>query len=280
MTSPLPAPSARSLLLTVAGEMLYDEPAGAWTTALLRVFASLGVEDHACRQLLARSTNAGWLTRVREGRAVRWTLDARGRELVEEGMRRSDAYLSDDRTWDEHWLVLYVNVPQNRRTTRKRLYGGLDWLGFGNPVAGVWVTPHSERAPALTRLIAALELEQTSFAVSGRRVDLGLTESELVARAWDLTELEVAYQRFLQMDTERPDPRTPDEVLTAYLELLNLQQRFMRRDPQLPVALQPEWVGREAAARFRARRGRWAEAAHRRFREIVAESSPRTPDRV
>ncbi|GAA2864395.1 PaaX family transcriptional regulator C-terminal domain-containing protein [Pseudonocardia halophobica] len=264
----------------MAGEMLYDQPEGAWTTALLRVFASLGVEDHACRQLLARSTHAGWLTRVRDGRAVRWTLDVRGRELVEEGMRRSDAYLSDDRTWDRHWLVLYVNVPQNRRTTRKRLYGGLDWLGFGNPVPGIWVTPHSERAPALTRLIESLELEETSFAVSGRTVELGLTESELVARAWDFTELEVAYQRFLQMDDERPDPRSPDDVMTAYLELLNLQQRFMRRDPQLPVALQPAWVGREAAARFRARRGQWARAAHRRFRELVAESAPRTPDRV
>jgi phenylacetic acid degradation operon negative regulatory protein len=271
---PLPPPSARSLLLTVAGEMLGDEPAGAWTNALLRVFATLGVEDHACRQLLARSTRSGWLSRVRDGRAVRWTLDVRGRALVDEGLRRSAAFLDDDRDWDERWLVLHVNVPQDRRTTRKRLYGGLDWLGFGNPTAGVWITPHTERVDELTRLVAALELEQTSLAMTGHSVDLGVSEAELVTRAWDLTELDAAYRRFLEQDDANPEPTTPDEILTSYLELLNLQQRFMRRDPQLPAALQPEWVGREAARRFRDRRAQWTTTAHRRFREIVAESAP------
>jgi phenylacetic acid degradation operon negative regulatory protein len=271
---PLPPPSARSLLLTVAGEMLGDEPAGAWTNALLRVFATLGVEDHACRQLLARSTRSGWLSRVRDGRAVRWTLDTRGRALVDEGVRRSAAFLGDDRDWDGRWLVLHVNVPQDRRTTRKRLYGGLDWLGFGNPTAGVWITPHTERVDELTRLIAALELGQTSLAMTGHAVDLGASEVELVAKAWDLAELDTAYRRFLEQDTAAPEPGTPDETLTAYLELLSLQQRFMRRDPLLPETLQPEWVGREAARRFRDRRAQWSSAAHQRFREIVAESAP------
>ncbi|MEU7815392.1 PaaX family transcriptional regulator C-terminal domain-containing protein [Pseudonocardia sp. NPDC049154] len=271
---PLPPPSARSLLLTVAGELVSEEPGGAWTNALLRVFAALGVEDHACRQLLARSTRSGWLSRVRDGRAVRWTLDTRGRALVDEGLRRSAAYLTDDRDWDERWLVLHVNVPQDRRTTRKRLYGGLDWLGFGNPTAGVWITPHTERVDELTRLISALGLEQTSLAMIGHAVDLGVPEAELVARAWDLTELDAAYRRFLEQDATSPEPGTPDEVLTAYLQLLNLQQRFMRRDPQLPAALQPEWVGREAAQRFRDRRAQWSTVAHQRFHEIVAESAP------
>jgi phenylacetic acid degradation operon negative regulatory protein len=262
------------MLLTVVGELVPDEPGGVRTNALLPVFAKLGIEDHACRQLLARSTRAGWLSRVRDGRAVRWALDARGQTLVDDGVRRVKAFLSDDRGWDGRWLVLNVNVPEERRTIRKRLYGGLGWLGFGNPNVGVWVTPHTERAADLAQLIALLELEQTSLAVTGRTVDLGLPEAELVAKAWDLTDLDAAYRRFLDAEAEEPDPRTPDEVMTAYLELLNLQQRFMRLDPQLPAALQPEWVGREAAAVFRARRAAWAGPAHERFREIVAETAP------
>jgi phenylacetic acid degradation operon negative regulatory protein len=112
------------------------------------------------------------------------------------------------------------------------------------------------------------------LAVTGHPVDLGLAASDLVSRAWDLTELDAAYRRFLEQDAARPDPRSPDELLTTYLELLSLQQRFMRRDPQLPAALQPEWVGREAAAAFRERRAQWSAAAHRRFWEVVAESAP------
>lgn len=262
------------MLLTVAGELVSNEPGGVRTNALLPVFARLGIEDHACRQLLARSTRAGWLTRVRDGRTVRWTLDTRGRALVDDGVRRVAAFLSDERRWDGRWLVLNVNVPEDRRTLRKRLYGGLGWLGFGNPTVGVWITPHTERAQDLAQLISLLGLEQTSVAVTGHTVDLGLSESELVARAWDLTDLDKAYRRFLEQDAENPPPSTPDELLTAYLQLLNLQQRFMRLDPQLPATLQPEWVGREAAAVFRARRAEWAAPAHQRFHEIVAETAP------
>jgi phenylacetic acid degradation operon negative regulatory protein len=270
----MPQASARSMLLTLVGEMLTDRDDGAWTTALLRVFAGLGIEDFAGRQLLARSAKAGWLTREREGRGVRWRLDRRGRELVEEGVRRSTAYLAADDHWDGRWLMLHVTVPQSQRTTRKRLYGGLGWLGLGNPVPGVWVTPHTERADALARLVGELGLQESAFAIVGEAVDLGMGRVELVDRAWDLADLGATYKRLLAQESTASPPGDPDHLLLSYVDLLNLQQRFMRRDPQLPVELLPEWVGRDAAALFRELRRRWGAGAHRRFWEIVGESAP------
>lgn len=269
----LPPPSARSLLLTLAGEMLSDPTEGAWTTALLRVLGGLGVEDHAGRQVLARSAASGWLERERVGRAVRWRLAARGRELVAEGVRRSETYLGTDDTWDGSWLVLYVSVPQQQRTTRKRLYGGLDWLGMGNPTPGLWVTPHNERAPELRRLIADLGLEDTAVAITGPTAGVGMTDAQLVERSWDLSELAGQYRRLLDQESAAQQPTDPDEILLAYLDLLNLQQRFMRRDPQLPTALLPEWVGHEGAAFLASRRQAWAKRAHARFWQIVEESA-------
>jgi phenylacetic acid degradation operon negative regulatory protein len=269
----LPPPSARSLLLTLAGEMLPDRPEGAWTTALLRVLGGLGVEDHAGRQVLARSAAAGWLERERVGRAVRWRLAARGRELVAEGVRRSETYLAAGDGWDGEWLVLYVSVPQQQRTTRKRLYGGLDWLGMGNPTPGLWVSPHSERVPELQKLIADLGLEDTAVAVTGPTAGVGMSDAQLVERSWDLTELAAQYGRLIEQESAVPEPTDPDEVLLNYLDLLNLQQRFMRRDPQLPEALLPEWIGRQGAALVRTRRRQWARRAHARFWQIVDESA-------
>ncbi|MGY0541476.1 PaaX family transcriptional regulator [Nocardioides sp. YJ-D4] len=269
----LPPPSARSLLLTTAGEMLPDRPEGAWTTALLRVLGGLGVEDHAGRQVLARSATAGWLDRERVGRSVRWQLAGHGRELVAEGVRRSTAYLAADDTWDGRWLLLYVSVPQQQRTTRKRLYGGLDWLGLGNPTPGLWVTPHNERVPELRRLISDLDLEETAVAVAGPTAGIGLTDAQLVDRSWDLTHLAEQYRRFIDQESAAPEPADADAVMLTYLDLLNLQQRFMRRDPQLPSALLPEWVGRDAAALLRERRSGWAQRAHARFWQIVDESA-------
>lgn len=269
----LPPPSARSLLLTIAGEMLSDPTEGAWTTALLRVLGGLGVEDHAGRQVLARSAASGWLERERVGRAVRWRLAGRGRELVAEGVRRSETYLGNDDTWDGSWLFLYVSVPQQQRTTRKRLYGGLDWLGMGNPTPGLWVTPHNERAPELRRLIADLGLEDTAVAVVGPTAGVGMSDAQLVERSWDLSELAGQYRRLLDQESAAKQPKDPDGILLAYLDLLNLQQRFMRRDPQLPAALLPEWVGHEGAAFLAARRQAWAKQAHARFWQIVEESA-------
>jgi phenylacetic acid degradation operon negative regulatory protein len=269
----LPPPSARSLLLTMAGEMLSDRPEGAWTTALLRVLGGLGVEDHAGRQVLARSAASGWLDRERVGRAVRWRLAERGRELVAEGVRRSETYLGSEDEWNGHWLMLYVSVPQQQRTTRKRLYGGLDWLGMGNPTPGLWVSPHHERAPELRRLIADLGLEETAVAVTGPTAGIGMTDAHLVERSWDLTDLAAQYECFLDRESSAAQPEDADGILLTYLDLLNLQQRFMRRDPQLPAALLPEWVGRRGAALLKERRHAWAEQAHARFWQIVEESA-------
>lgn len=256
----------------MAGEMLSDRPEGAWTTALLRVLGGLGVEDHAGRQVLARSAASGWLERERVGRAVRWRLAERGRELVAEGVRRSETYLSPQDEWNGHWLVLYVSVPQQQRTTRKRLYGGLDWLGMGNPTPGLWVSPHHERAPELRRLITDLGLEDTAVAVTGPTAGVGMSDPRLVERSWDLSALAAQYRRFLDQESAAPEPTDADGVMLTYLDLLNLQQRFMRRDPQLPAALLPEWVGREGAALLSERRRAWAKRAHDRFWEIVAAS--------
>lgn len=269
----LPPPSARSLLLTIAGEMLPDRPEGAWTTALLRVLGGLGIEDHAGRQVLARSATAGWLDRERVGRSVRWQLAGHGQELVAEGVRRSATYLAADDAWDGRWLFLFVSVPQQQRTTRKRLYGGLDWLGMGNPTPGLWVSPHNERVPELQRLVTDLGLEDTAVAVTGPTVGVGLSDAEIVERSWDLTDLAGLYRQFIDQVTDAPEPDGPDGILFSYLDLLNLQQRFMRKDPQLPAALLPEWVGREAAALLRDRRRAWARRAHTRFWQIVDESA-------
>ncbi|MFF3572636.1 PaaX family transcriptional regulator C-terminal domain-containing protein [Nocardia jiangxiensis] len=271
----LPAPSARSLLLTVIGEMMYAPSEAAWTTALLHVLGGLGVEEHAARQVLARAADAGWVVRERDGRAVKWRLAEKGRALVTDGIHRSDAYLAGPPEWDGRWLLLFVTVPGEQRTTRKRLYGGLSWLGLGNPMPGVWLTPHTERGAELSELVESLGLRSSALSVVGTVHDAGLGGDEIAGKAWDLTDLEVHYKTLLDQLNSLPEPRGGDETLFAYLELLNVQQRFMRRDPYLPEELLPEWIGRDGAALIRACRERWGRLAHARWRELVRDCAPR-----
>lgn len=270
----LPPPSARSLLLTVVGELMHSSTEEAWTTALLRVLGGLGIEEHAGRQLLARAAAAEWLERERRGRAVHWRLAGRGRGLVSNGIRRSNAYLAGPPSWDGRWLLLFVTVPNQLRTTRKRLYGGLSWLGMGNPLSSVWATPHADRKDDLSELVKSLGLEASSLAVIGPVQATGMTDREIVRDAWDLTGIAESYELLLAQLEDLAEPSDEADVLLTYLRLLNVQQRLMRRDPFLPELLLPEWIGREGAETIRRRREQWAPIAHARWAKIVQECAP------
>jgi phenylacetic acid degradation operon negative regulatory protein len=268
VASPLPPASARSLLLTVLGEFAYPGDEAVWTTGLIRVLGGLGVETPAVRQAINRSAAAGWISSERSGRAVRWRLMAPGRAIVSEGLERAAEYLARPATWDGQWLVLLVSLPQQARTERKRLYGGLTWLRMGNPVPGMWITPHVAAVPELRALIDRFGLGDTAICFTGRTEVVGLTDAEIVRRAWNLSELSGQYQALLAAYADH-EPAPGDEVLFRYIELRNLLQRFLRLDPQLPEELLPDWIGREAADLFRTRHDRWAPAARARWAEVM-----------
>jgi len=271
--APLPLSSARSLLLTVVGEFCFPRDDAVWTTALIRVLGGLGVESHAARQAITRSADAGWIVSERHGRAVRWRLTDEGRAVVEDGFRHAAEYLRPPARWDGRWLVLLVSVPQQERTTRKRLYGGLTWLRMGNPMPGLWLTPHVHAVDELRALVARFHLAGSAIAFVGRTQDVGLTDEQIVEKAWNLSDLAEWYRAFLkQFSNHRP--AGGDDVLLDYLRLRNLLQRFMRLDPQLPGELLPDWVGHQAAEVFRVRQEQWAKAAWTRWEEVLRESQP------
>lgn len=270
---PLPPPSARSMLLTVIGEFLFDSDEGAWTAALMRVLGGMGIEEHAVRQLLARAAKAKWIERERIGRGVRWHLAEHGRALAADGIRRSHTYLDGPLPWDGEWVLLTITVSQRNSAVRNRLNGGLAWLGMGNPTPGVWVTPHTDRREELSELIESLGLSDSALVVTGNVQPGGLGNDTIVERAWDLRDLATSYRTFLNQDS-RSEPGDDDELLLSYIELVSLQQRFMRLDPQLPKELMSEWIGRDGAAQFRRRREQWSARAHVRWQQVVAESAP------
>ena len=270
--APLPQPSARSLLITVLGELVYPDGGPVFTAALMHVLRGLGLEEHAARRAITRAREAGWIDAERHGRAVAWRLAAKGKSLVDEGLRRAAAFLAESGPWDGRWLVLMISVPQSQRTTRKRLYGGLAWLGLGNPAPGVWVTPHTGTATGVRTLVQDLELSGSALAFTGTAEDIGLSEAEMVRRAWDLDDLAARYELVLARYAGcRPAPG--DELLLTHLEMLSLLQRFMRLDPRLPAELLPDGTGQSAVRLFRDRRLEWSGPARERWRQIVQEAS-------
>ena len=267
------AGSARSLLLTVLGELVYPNGKPVWTASLLYVLMGIGVEEQTARQTIARCAAAGWLIGEKQGREVRWQLSPSVKRLIEDGMRRVYSLHTSDEVWDGTWLILLVTVPHTHRTARKKLYSALSWAGFGNPTPGVWLSPHPEREAEAERVIDELDLADSTLSFTGSASKIGLSEEQVVRRAWALDDVAAVYEELLDRFSEvQPDPG--DATLLTHIELVSQWQRLPFMDPQLPDTLLPNWIGRRAAALIRRRRGEWYEDAQTRWLEVVRATSP------
>jgi len=267
------AGSARSLLLTVLGELVMPNGSSAWTASLLYVLTGLGIEEQTARQAIARGASAGWICGQRHGREVQWELTQAGRRLIDEGAERVYSMSAEAGPWDGTWLILLVSIPERQRSVRKRLYAALSWEGFGNPTPGVWLSPHPDRQARVQQVIGSLGLHESTLAFAGTSLSIGLPDAEIVRRAWDLDEVAARYEKLL-VRFSGLQPAAGDPLLLTHVQLVSEWQRFPFLDPQLPETLAPNWIGRRAAVVFRQLRSQWYDDAQARWREVVKETSP------
>ena len=263
--------SARSLLLTILGELVWPTAAPAWTSSLLYVMNGLGIEERTARQAIVRGADSGWIEPVRSGREVAWSMSSQLAGVFESGSRRVESLSDPFRDWDGNWLILLVTIPLALRTSRKKLYSGLEWAGFGNPTAGVWLTPHSERREQVATLVDGLGLTDSTISFLGKTDAIGLTESKIVQSGWDLDALAERYAE-IAARFESPSPAPGDDTLFTHIRVLSELQRLPFADPQLPDALLPDWIGRRVTAHLQELRRTWGPEVHSRWSELNATS--------
>jgi phenylacetic acid degradation operon negative regulatory protein len=259
--------SARSVLMTVLGELVWPTGEAAKTSALLYVMSGLGFEEATARQAIIRASDSGWITAHKHGREVSWTLTPELVTVFEQGSRRVMALSEPFLDWDSNWLVLFITVPQSRRSQRKRLYSDLTWGGFGNPSPGVWLSPHTERRDQVSAIIERLGLTDSTMSFLGPVDAVGLSEAEIVQKGWDLDSLARDYSEVF-VEFQDPRPATADELLFTEIRAVGQLQRFPFSDPQLPDALVPDWIGRRVTAHIQSLRQQWGAAVRERWAEI------------
>ncbi|TCP56472.1 PaaX family transcriptional regulator [Tamaricihabitans halophyticus] len=254
--------SARSLLMTLLGEFVLPRESPVWTATLVDTLAMFEVEEKSARQALARAAAEGWLGSERVGRRVRWSLTEPGRKLLSEGARRIYGFGSAERQWPGDWLVLLVSVPETKRELRHRLRTQLSWAGFGSPEAGVWVSPDTSRADEAGDILRELELADDAMSFTASYGPIG-SQHAMVARAWDLSDLEARYERFIA-EFDNREPADDEDALRAQTKLVHEWRRFPFLDPQLPAELLPaNWSGTQAAELFHRKHVDWRPAAQR-----------------
>lgn len=249
-------PTARSLLLTLLGEFVLPGGGSAWTSTLVDALATVGVEEKAARQAVARSADRGLLQAEQIGRRTRWHLTDHATRLLTEGTERIYSFHHRSRVWDECWVVVVVRVPESNRQARHRLRTRLGWAGFAPMAPGVWLSPWREREAEAREVLENLGLEKTATSFVGAHGAIGDTAA-IVAEAWDLDGIEAEYRRFLDRHTAVA-PTDPRDAFAALTLLIHEWRRLPFVDPDLPAELLPaQWIGDRAGHQFHELHDRW-----------------------
>src|SRR5215469_2157153 len=258
------APSARGLLFTLLGEFVLTGDGLAWTSAVLAVFARLGIEEKATRQALMRTAASGWLDAEKVGRRTRWRLTASAQKMLTEGADRIYSFAGPAESWDGRWLLVYARIPESDRRARHVVRSRLSWAGFGSLGAGLWVSPHPDREDEAIGVLREAGVAADAHVFVARRSGLAEVKA-MVAQAWDLGAIEEQYEAFLGEFRAA----APADVLTRQVELVHAWRRFPALDPSLPRELLPaRWSGLKAARLFADRHQRWSAEAKQEWTRL------------
>lgn len=259
--------SAKSVLLTVLGELAWPAGTTTRTSTLLSVMGGQGFEEPTARQAIVRAADSGWILPHRQGREVSWSITPKLNTTFEEGSQRLDALSEPFLDWDSRWLVLSISVPISLRAQRKRLYRDLTFAGLGNPFPGLWLTPHAERQENLIKVVEHLGLAETTISLLGTVQSIGLDEAEIVAKGWDLATLAEQYEALAE-EFSGPLPQEGDQLLATAVRAAGALQQFPFSDPQLPEALLPNWIGRTVVSHIQSLRRGWSAQVQERWMEL------------
>ncbi len=253
--------SAKSLLLTILGELALPHGGSLWTSTVVGALGALGIEERNARQAVFRLAERGVVRSEKRGHKARWHLTDSGRRLLTAGTRRIYDFGSGDDAWDGRWLVVLATVPEDQRAKRHQLRTQLGFAGFGFVGPGVALCPHLDREAAASAVLEDLGLVPGALVLRAEVGDV-VAQNDLLQRAWDLDSLAASYTEFVAA-FERRTPRADEAQLAALVELVHAWRRFPFVDPEIPPRLLPaHWPGKRAKELFDARHGAWSPGAH------------------
>jgi phenylacetic acid degradation operon negative regulatory protein len=256
---------ARSALFDLYGDHLRPRGGRAPVAALVRLLAPLDIAAPAVRTAISRMVRQGWLNPTRLDGSPGYQLTVKAVHRLDEAAAR--IYRTHRAVWDGSFDLVVLDPPESR-AQRARLASTMSYLGYGQLDPATWVSPRA--AEDVDSVLKDASVTYERFTAAHAAGEQGA--AALVRRAWDLTALGEAYERFIteqtplmaaQADTiARVD--LDEAAYAARFRLVHAWRAFLFQDPQLPGALLPTpWAGHTAADFFRRHEARLRPAADR-----------------
>ncbi|WP_035855107.1 PaaX family transcriptional regulator [Cryptosporangium arvum] len=266
--------SPQRLLTSLLGEHWLDVDAAVPLGVLIDLVAEFGISETSARATANRLVKRGVLEAGKVGRHAYYRLSDTGRQDIRHKTGTVLGFGPSARPWDGRWTLAAFSVPEEQRRLRHQLRSYLRWLGFAPLFDGLWISPHAG-LDALREVFQAVGVDNLS---AFRVVETAVGCAPLTA--WDLTEIQAAYQTFVKDHGALPEQLqagsvTPAAALVQRTHLLETWRIFPGLDPDLPAELLPEdWPRPAAHALFSELYDGLGELATLRFRQIVANHEP------
>lgn len=240
----------KDLVMDLFGDYVRYMGGSIRLSQLSQLLELFGVEPATTRVTLSRMRKDGWVETQRHGREMDYSATPKLLEVLDEGRER--IFAPSRSPWAGQWTMVLYQIPESRRAERDQLKKTLSWEGFGQLNPTTWVAPRDVRE----KMCAALSCDANEdiHVVTMSTGSLG-RDRGLAQQCWDLEDLATDYRHFIDHCAEwaplDPSDLTPEEALVARVGLVSAYRQFPFRDPELPVALQPEgWPGDEAYEAF------------------------------
>jgi phenylacetic acid degradation operon negative regulatory protein len=250
-------PQSQDMIFTLYGDYVRHVGGEAWTGSLIELLGLFGQSEQAVRSALSRMSGKGWLESRRVERYSFYRQTEKLVNLLEEGAQRIFQPRSDP--WDGRWHLLTYSIPESKRHLRRHLRRRLLWLGFGTLNHATWLSPRDLRSE-VELVVDSLDVRPyvDFFTADHRGFASG---EELIARCWDLEQLNEYYTSFIQryesslkLHKDRlaaGNGLDPQECFVQRFMLIHEYRSSPYLDPNLPLELLPEdWPGERATRLF------------------------------
>ena len=272
----------QQLIVTICALHARGEHDSLAVAELIKLLATLDVDEAATRSALSRLKKRGVLLPTRKAGSAAYRLDPQLEDVFEEGDER--IFAPRRAQPGDRWLRAAFSVPESQRNLRHQLRRVLAGRGFGMVAAGLWIAPEFVHAHLRRELEREGLLEFVEFFAADLLDD---QVARRVAEWWDLDALGALYAGFRAQfepvrerwgtaaDGSGPHGSGPDDDARAFADdvlLLTAWRRLPYLDPGLPVEfLPPDWQGIAAERLFSDLHQRLAGPA-RRYAESVIGS--------
>lgn len=250
-------PRAGSLVVSLFGDVVVPHGGAIWLGSLIRWLAPFGINERAARTAVGRLRADDWFARTSVGRRSDYRLTQTSRHRFADAERR--IYGAAPPPWDGSWSVVVLAHGGIQVDEREAARRELRWHGFGELAPNVLVHP-SAALEEVGLALGDLGLRDRAIVLRARvdeRLPAGRSGGaplrELVASAWNLTDLADEYrsyvERFRPIVARLEAGFVPPPEVCFRLRVLALHEyrRILLRDPELPAELLADhWIGEEA----------------------------------